>query len=181
MFEFSAEDLKFNQRGQISPRQKEWLKGVARGTRSFSWTGAVVIIAFASLGLCMVLGLSLQNVDARAALFSDPMYVLMFPMIVLVVLGVIILSIGVAYWNASRLENAALLSVTGNTRFDESYSSKSNIRSYYVFVGKKRFTFADDMSRTFKEGGKYKVYYCRPGMYEFVLSFEPAATAPSGA
>ena len=181
MFEFSDEDLKFNHRGQISPRQKEWLKGVARGTRSFSWTGAVVIIAFASLGLCMVLGLSLQNEDARAALFSDPMYLLMFPAIVLIIVGVIILSIVVAYWNANRLENAMLLSVTGNTRFDESYSSKSNIRSYYVFVGKKRFTFADDISRTFKEGGKYKVYYCRPGMYEFVLSFEPAATAPSGA
>lgn len=172
MFEFTEEDLKFNQRGQISPCQEEWLKGVARGTRSFSWTGAVVSIAFAFLGLCMVLGLSVQNEDARAALFSDPMYVLMFPMIVLVILVVIILSIGVAYWNASRLENAALLSVTGNTRFDESYLSKSNIRSYYVFVGKKRFTFADDMSRTFKEGGKYKVYYCKPGMYEFVLSFE---------
>ena len=176
MFEFNAEDLKANQCGQVSPRQKEWLKMVARGARSFSWTGAVVIIGFAALGLCMILALSLQNEDSRAALFSNPMNLLMFPVIILVIVGIIVLSIALAYWNAHQLENATLLSVIGNTRFDESYSSKSNIRSYYVYVGKKRFTFGDDMSRTFKEGGKYKVYYCKPGMYEFVMSFEKVDT-----
>lgn len=172
MFEFNEEDLKFNQRGQVSPRQKAWLKGVARGTRSFSCTGAWVIMGFTFLGLCMMLALYLQNEDSRAALFSSPMPLLMFPVIVLVIIGVIILTIALAYWNARRLENATLLSVSGNTRFDESYSSQSNLRSYYVFVGKKRFTFGDDMSRSFKEGSKYKVYYCKPGMYEFVMSFE---------
>jgi len=171
MFEFTEEDLKFNQRGQISPSQLEWLKNVARGTRSFSWTNALVIIGFTFLGLCITLGLYQQNEGSRAALFSSPMNLLMFPVIVLVILGVIVLSIGLAYWNANRLENATLLSVTGNIRFDESYSSHGG-KSYYVFVGKKRFTFADDMSHAFKEGGKYKVYYCKPGMYEFVISFE---------
>jgi hypothetical protein len=171
MFEFTDEDLKFNQRGQLSLRQKEWLKNVARGTRSFSWTGAVVIIAFASLGLCIMLAVAMQNEDSRAVL-SDPNFLIIIPVILVVIVGVIILSIALAYWNAHRLENATLLSVSGNTRFDESYSSESNIRSYYVFVGKKRFTFGDDMSRTFKEGAKYKVYYCKPGMYEFVMSFE---------
>ena len=28
------------------------------------------------------------------------------------------------------------------------------------------------MSSAFKEGAKYKVYYCKPGMYEFVMSVE---------
>jgi len=171
MFEFNEEDLKFNQRGQISPSQKEWLKNVARGTRSFSWTGAVVIIAFAFLGLCIILVVALQNEDSRAAL-SDPRFLIIFPVIGVVILGILILSIALAYWNAKRLEKATLLSVTGSTRFDESYSSNSGTRSYYVFVGKKRFTFGDDMSRTFREGAKYKVYYCKPGMYEFVMSFE---------
>ena len=40
------------------------------------------------------------------------------------------------------------------------------------FVGEKRFTFGEDMSRTLQEGAKYKFYYCKPGMYEFVMSFE---------
>jgi len=171
VFEFTEEDLKFNQRRQISPHQKEWLKNVAHGARSFSWTGAVVIIVFAFLGICIMLAVALQNEDSRAAL-SDPRYLIIFPVIGLVILGVIVLSIGLAYWNANRLENATLLSVAGNTRFDESYSSKSSTRTYYVFVGKKGFAFADDMSHTFKEGAKYKVYYCKPVMYEFVLSWE---------
>ena len=171
MFEFNAEDLKFNQRGQLSANQKAWLKNVAHGTRSFSWTGAVVIIAFAFLGICIMLVVALQNEDSRAAL-SDPRYLIIFPVFGVVILGIIVLSIGLAYWNANRLENATLLSVVGNTRFDESYSSESNIRSYYVFVGEKRFTFGEDMSRTLQEGAKYKFYYCKPGMYEFVMSFE---------
>jgi len=172
MFEFNADDLKTNQRGQLSPRQKDWLKIVARSTRSSSWTGAVVIISFMLLGLCIIAALNLQNADTRAALFANPMNLLVFPLIVLVIFGVIVLSIALAYWNARKLENATLLSVTGNIRFDESYSSESNIRSCYVFVGKKRFTFGADMSRRLTEGGKYKFYYCKPGMYEFVMAFE---------
>ncbi len=172
MFEFNTEDLKTNQRGQLSVRQREWLKNVARGARSFSWMGAAVIVAFMFLGLCIILALYLQNEDTRAALFSNPANLLVFPVMIFVILGIIVLSIALAYWNARRLENATLLSVTGNIRLDESYSSKSNIRSYYVFVGKKRFTFADDMSRTLHEGSQYRFYYCKPGMYEFVLSFE---------
>jgi len=172
MFEFNAEDLKDNQRGRFSPRQKEWLKIVARGARSFSWTGAGVIIFFMFLGLCIMLALYLQNEDTRAALFANPLNLLIFPVIVAVVGGVIVLSIALAYWNARRLESATLLSVTGNIRFDRSYSSNSNTTSFYVFVGKKRFTFADDMSHALNESRKYKFYYCKPGMYEFVMSFE---------
>jgi hypothetical protein len=44
--------------------------------------------------------------------------------------------------------------------------------AYYVFVGKKKFAFGEDMSRTFKEGERYKVYYCKSGVYEMVLSLE---------
>ena len=132
MFEFNENDLKANQRGQLSPRQKEWLKMVARGTRRSSWTSVVVIIGFMCLGLGIILGMYLQNEDTRAALFANPMNLLVFPLIVLVIFGVIVLSIALAYWNARKLENATLLSVTGNIRFDESCSSESNIRSYYV-------------------------------------------------
>lgn len=172
MFEFNEEDLKFNQRGQLSPRQKEWLKMIGQGgVRVQNWNVRIAL-GFMFLGLCLILALYLQNEDTRAALFSNPMNLLIFPILIAVILGILALSIGLAYWHARKLENATLLSVTGNPRFDESYSSKSNIRSYYVYVGKKRFTFGDDMSRTFKEGTKYKFYYCKPGMYEFVMSFE---------
>ena len=75
-------------------------------------------------------------------------------------------------FSQGMIEKAKEKVKAGNVHFDRNYSSESSITSYYVFVGKKRFTFGDDMSRNFREGEKYKFYYCKPGMYEFVLSFE---------
>ena len=146
---------------------------VARGLRSFSWKSAFVTIGFTFLGLCIVLGLSLQNERSRAALFSSPVNLIVLIGIVPLILGILVLVISLNYHNANRLENSVLSSASGAIRFDQNSSGESGITSYYVFVGKKRFSFGDDMSTIFKEGGKYKVYYCRSGVYEFVMSYEP--------
>jgi hypothetical protein len=173
MFDFIEEDLKLNKRGGLSPRQKEWLKMVARGVRSFSWRSAFITVGFAFLGLCIILGLSLQNERSRAALFSSPVNLIVLIGMVPLILGILTLAIFLNYRNANKLENSVLSSASGAIRFDQDSSGKSGITSYYVFVGKKRFTFADDMSAVFKEGEKYKVYYCKSGVYEFVMSYEP--------
>ena len=72
----------------------------------------------------------------------------------------------------NELENSVISSVSGMVRFDQDSSGDSGITSYYLFVGKKRFSFGDDMSAVFKEGEKYRVYYCKSGLYEFVMSYE---------
>jgi hypothetical protein len=172
MFDFTEQDLKFNKRGQLSERQKEWLKMVARGVRSFSWKSAFISIGFALLGLCIVLALYLQNEDTRAALFSNPTNLIVLITIVPLILGILALVIFLNYRNANKLENSVLSSALGTIRLDYDSSGESGITSYYVLVGKKRFTFGDDMSRVFKEGEKYKFYYCKSGVYEFVMSFE---------
>src|SRR5689334_6410848 len=172
MFEFTAEDLKINKRGQLSPRQQDWLKMVAQGVRSFSWRSAFITIGFTFLGLCIVIALYLQNERSRAALFSNPLNLIMFPVIVLIILGILALAIFLNHRNANRLETSVITSVSGTVRFDQDSSGQSGITSYYVFVGKKRFNFGDDMSATFKQGEKYKFYYCKAGMYEFVMSYE---------
>ena len=66
--------------------------------------------------------------------------------------------------------NAQIQTAQGKVRLDEE-SGEGGI-TYYVFVGKKKFAFGDDMSRVFKEGEKYKVYYCKAGVFEMVLSLE---------
>ena len=172
MYEFTEEDLKFNKRGQLSPSQKEWLKTFAQSTRNFSWKSAFISIGFTFLGLCIVIALFLQNEASRAALFSNPMNLIMFPVIVLIIVGILGLAIFLNYRNANRLENAVISSASGVIRFDSDSSGESHITSYYVFAGKKRFTFGDDMSAVFKEGQKYKFYYCKAGVYEFVMSYE---------
>ena len=45
-------------------------------------------------------------------------------------------------------------------------------RTYFVYFGRKKFAFGEDMSRNFKEEEKHKVYYCKSGVYEMVLSLE---------
>jgi hypothetical protein len=172
MFEFTEDDLKANKRGQLSPRQKQWLGMVARGVRSFSWKSALITIGFTFLGLCLVIALYLQNERSRAALFSSPMNLILFPVIVLLILGILALAIFLNYRNANRLENSVLSSASGTIRFDQDSSGESGITSYYVFVGKKRFNLSDDMSAVFKEGEKYKFYYCKTEVYEFVMSYE---------
>jgi hypothetical protein len=161
-----------NKRGQLSPRQTDWLKMVARGVRSFSWRSAFITIGFAFLGLCIVLGLSLQNERSRAALFSSPVNLIVLIGIIPLILGILALVIFLNYRNANRLENSVLSSTSGTVRFDQDSSGSSGLTSYYVFVGKKRFTFGDDMSTVFKEGEKYKFYYCKSGLYEFVMSYQ---------
>jgi len=151
----------------------EWLKMVARGVRSFSWRSAFITIGFTFLGLCILLALYLQNERSRAALRSNPVNLIVLIGMVPLILGILALAIFLNYRNANKLENSVLSSASGAIRFDQDSSGESGITSYYVFVGKNRFTFGDDMSAVFKEGEKYKFYYCKSGVYEFVMSYEP--------
>jgi hypothetical protein len=172
MFEFTEDDLKANKRGHLSASQREWLKSVAQGTRSYSWINSIIALGFAFLGLCIVLGLSLQNERSRAALFSDPMNLIVLIGIVPLIMGILALVIFLNHRSANKLEKAVLSSASGPVRHDYDSSGESGITTYYVIVGRKKFKFADDMSGTFKEGEKYRVYYCKAGFYEFVMSYE---------
>ena len=171
MFEFTEDDLKINKRGQLSPSQKEWLEMVARGVRSFSWKSAFIALGFTFLGLCIVIALYLQNERSRAALFSSPVNLIVLIGMVPLIMGIMALVIFLNYRSANRLENSVLSSVSGVVRLDEDASAKGGT-AYLVYIGKKKFTFGDDMSAVFKEGEKYKVYYCKSGVYEFVMSYE---------
>lgn len=176
MYDFTDEDLKFNNRGQLSPAQKEWLKGVGQGAVRVQGFNIWIALGFMFLGLCLILGLYLSNESTRAALFSNPLNLLIFPVLVCVIVGILVLSILLARWNANKLSNAVLSSVSGNVRFDRDYSSSSNLATYYVIVGTKKFKFGNDMSHVFKEGEKYKLYYTKAGMYEFVMSYARITT-----
>jgi hypothetical protein len=172
MFEFTAEDLAANKHGQLSPGQQEWLTMIGKGGVRVQGCNVWIAIGFMILGLGITLGLYLSNEDSRAALFSNPLNLLIFPVIILVVVGILVLSILLARWNANKLKNAVLSSASGNVRFDHDSSGESGITTHLVIVGRKKFKFADDMSHVFKEGEKYRFYYCKVGMYEFVMSYE---------
>lgn len=96
--------------------------------------------------------------------------------IIPLVLAIFALAVFFNYRRANKLENSALSSVSGPVRLDYDSSGESGLTSYYVFVGKKRFTFGEDMSGVFREGEKYKFYYCGSGVYQFVMSYERITT-----
>ena len=172
MYEFTEEDLAANRRGQLSRGQKEWLKGVGQGGVRLQKSQIWIAFGFMVLGLCIILGMYLQNEDTRAALFSNPMNLLIFPVLILVVTAILVLSVVLARWQANKLERAMLTSASGTVRFDQDSSGESHITTYFVIVGRKKFKFGDDMSGSFKEGEKYKFSYCKEGFYEFVMSYE---------
>ena len=174
LFDFTEEDLQLNKRGQVSPRQREWLNMTARGIRSTSWTSVYVTVGFMFLGLCIILALYLQNEDSRAALFSNPLNLLVFPATILAVAVILTLSILYMRRLSNRLAAAQVQLAQGKIRLDE--ESGEGGTAYYVFVGKKKFAFGEDMSRVFREGEKYKVYYCKSGVYEMILSYEKVET-----
>jgi hypothetical protein len=172
MYEFTDEDLKFNQLGQLSPSQQQWLKNIGKGAVRLQGFNVWIAVGFMFLGLCITLGLYMSNEESRAALFANSSNLLLFPVTIIVVIGILVLSILLARWNANKLQSAVLSSVSGNLRFDREYSSEGNLATYYVIVCKKKFKFADDMSGILKEGQRYKFYYCNSEMYEFVMSYE---------
>src|ERR1700752_10133 len=143
LFDFIEEDLKLNKRGQVSTRQREWLNMTARGIRSSSWTSVYVTVGFIFLGLCIILALYLQNEDSRAALFSNPLNLLVFPVIIFAVAVILTLSTLYMYRLANRLAAAQVQSAQGKIRLDEEHGEGGT--AYYVFVGKKKFAFGEDM------------------------------------
>jgi len=122
--------------------------------------------------LCITLGLYLQNEDSRAALFANPLNLLVFPATIIAVSLILAFSIWLARRISEMLKNAQLQVAEGNIRLDSHYNSGAAFTSYYVYVGRKRFGFTEDMSHFFKEGEKYRVYYCKASAYELIMSYE---------
>src|SRR5262245_28980517 len=123
MFEFNEDDLKLNRRGQLSPRQGEWLNMTARSIRSSSWTSVYVTVGFLFFGLCLILALYLQNEDSRAALFANPLNLLVFPATIFAVAVILTLSILYMRRLANRLAAAQIQSAQGKARLDEESGS----------------------------------------------------------
>ena len=131
-----------------------------------------IAVGFMFFGLCLILALYLQNEDSRAALFANPMNLLVFPATILVVSLILAGSIWLARRISERLQNAELKVATGKIELDQEYSSNAGFTSYYVYVGRKKFGFTENMSHTFKEGEKYRVYYVKASAYELIMSYE---------
>jgi hypothetical protein len=171
-FDFTEEELQSNKKDVLSPRQKQVLKSMAHGMRASSKNGIWIILFFLALGLCITLAVFLQGMDARSLRTLAPQMAMGLCFTVFAVFVITTLSIFYSRRQAAKLEVASLLSAEGMIRHDSSYSEQGGFTSYYVYFGKKRFSFADEMNRVFPEGAKFRVYYCKVGQIELIMSFE---------
>lgn len=79
MFEFTKDDLKANQRGPLTQGQRDYLKMIGEGGVRVQRMNTKIAVGFMFLGLCIILGMYLQNESTRAALFSNPLNISSFP------------------------------------------------------------------------------------------------------
>ncbi len=174
-FDFTEAEVASNRNGFLSQRQKEVLKATARGLRSSSKGGVWVILFFLILGLCITLTAFSMGISARNFRTLAPQMAMGLCFTVIAVFVITALGVFFSHRQADKLEEAPLLSADGIVSHDTGYSSNSGITSYYVYFGEKRFSFPDDMSHVFPEGAKFRVYYCKVGQIELIMSFERLA------
>ena len=170
LYEFTEEDLRSNQRGFITPAQKKFLEGLAKGIVRSHRGGWPIIIFFLILGIGMILGLNLSNESARRVFLADPIILIVLCATVPVVLGIYGVSAIFAKRRADQIANPELKIAEGIIQLDEEYSRVGP--TYFVFVGETEFKFGGDMSQYFSEGQKCRVYYCEASMLKTILSYE---------
>jgi hypothetical protein len=172
IFEFTPDDLRANQRGYLTDGQRAWLRSTARGITGCSMASAPIALGFILLGLTLTLGMYLSNEDSRRALFSNPLNLVGLAAAGLIGVAAVGLSVFLARRQAAGVAQAQLRRAEGVVRLDSSFSPRSAITTYYVFVGAHKFSFGDDMRGVFREGSPYRVYYCQSGPYQLIMSFE---------
>ena len=113
IFEFTPEDLRANQRGYLTDRQRGWLAGTAQGITSCSMSSAAVALGFVFLGLTLTLGLYLSNEDSRRALLASPLNLLALAAAGAIGVAAIGLSIFLSRRRASAVARAELGALRG--------------------------------------------------------------------
>jgi hypothetical protein len=151
-FDFTEEEVQLNKKGILSQRQKGVLKAMAHGIRGSSKSGVWLILGFMVLGLGIIIPLNLQGLNERSLPVLGPQLVAGLCFTVFAIFAVIALSLFTSRRQAAKLEVAPVLSAEGVISHDSDYSSSGSFRTYYVYFGKKRFSFPDEMERVFPEG-----------------------------
>jgi hypothetical protein len=170
VFEFNDGDLKSNENGFISARQKERIESFAQGMEKTSKNSFWIVLGFLPFPICLILALFLQNESTRKVFFDGPdVYLALCGSATFAVLAMGF-SIYLARRRADGLRESDLLTAEGIARLDVTHGKYGP--TYYVFLDEKRFTFGEDPGEVFRGGRRYRIYYCKTSMMEYVLSYE---------
>jgi hypothetical protein len=171
-FDFTDEEIQLNKKGLLSEKQKQVLHAMAYSIRSSSKSGLWLVLFFLALGIGINGAVFLQGMDARRLQTLGLQMLAGWCFAIVAVLTIYSLSIFFSYRRAAKIEVAPVLSAEGIISHGSDYSPSAGFRSYYVYFGKKRFSFPNEMNRTFPEGSTFRIYYCKVGQIELIMSFE---------
>ncbi len=171
-FDFTEEEVQLNRKGLLSAKQKQVLHAMAYSIRSSSKSGLWIVLFFLALGTCIIGAVAYLGKDARNFQTVGLQTLAGLCFSVVAALTIYSLSIFFSYRRAAKIEVAPLLSAEGLISHGSDYAPSAGFRSYYVYFGKKRFSFPDEMERTFPEGSTFRIYYCKVGQIELIMSFE---------
>jgi len=170
-FEFTNEDLRFNQQGVISPRQKEWMQKNVTTAGNFSKVTLWIVLAFFPILLCFIVSLLFSNESMRGVVMSaSPAAWVVMCLAPLFIIG----SVGVGmYISRRRAENfleSRLLVATGKAKLHTTHNARWGT-GYYMMLDDTKIGIV--WKDKFEEDERYKVYYCKsPEGYDFLMSFE---------
>jgi len=115
--------------------------------------------------------MNLSNESTRRALFADPINLVILCASIPLILGVYGIGAFFAKRTASRFHEPELRVAEGVIRWDDEYSDSVG-RTYFLYLGKTEFKFADDLSHTFPTGKRVRIFYCEGSQIKLILSHE---------
>jgi hypothetical protein len=170
-FEFTNEDIKFNQQGVFSPRQKEWVQTNVESLNHYSKATLWVALAFLPIPLCLIGSMLFLNESTRrtVASGSPAAGVVCFLGILFVVLSVII-GIVISRKRKKDILESRLMVAEGRAKLHTTHNPRWGT-GYYMILGDTKIGIV--WKDKFEEDERYRVYYCktRDG-YDILMSFE---------
>jgi len=170
MFEFTKDDLRSNQQGSISARQREWMEKQAASLRRSVGTTAWFVIAFLPIPILLILAVFMIGEGSRKLLVSAaPMLVIAFCFVIIVVSAFLFLSKLTTRKQAEEFVESQLLVTEGKAKIVKTFNPRWGSGQYLMLDEKKIMVHTGDI---FEEGGHYRVYHGKTSVGEFILSHE---------
>jgi hypothetical protein len=169
-FEFTNEDLEFNRQGSLSPRQKEWMEKQAVTFSLYSRAGMWFNLAIVPILVCVIGSILLRNESMRNSLASaGPVVWVVIGFGFFLIFGSVIVGAFVSRKRVKNFSQADLLVAEGRASLHTTYNPRFG-RSHYIMLDDKRLDIR--WEGKFDEGKHYRVYYCKPPGFVYLMSLE---------
>ncbi len=173
-FNFTAEDLKANNDGIISPRQQEMLKGMGRRLTGYSRFGIKFTIGFVLIAGAVFLAFIASNESSRKAFFGDTSTLVVLAIVIPIPVLIMVAYYFVTKKQRRQYEHAKLKMAEGRAVVKKKTAGSRYGPSHYweLKVGDFEMNLVDEYAKAVRDGAAYRVYFTKVGKIPTILSIE---------